>query len=109
MPIEGPSTWSIVQYSTNIISLDNLADYETKKNFACSKYLWKYNNISSGKVSQNNTKEIASLVCFYQIMHNKASNKYQRGGRGLEGRKMRLLSLPSAPDQKEKVWQFSKI
>ena len=54
-----------------------------KKIFACSKYLWKYINISSGKVSQNNTKEIASLVCFYQIMHNKASNKYQRGGEAL--------------------------
>lgn len=57
-----------------------------------------------GIVSENNTKEIASLVCFYQIMHNKASNKYRGGGRSLEGRKMRLLAWPSAPDQKEKVW-----
>ena len=40
------------------------------------------NRNTFGIVSENNTKEIASLVCFYQIMHNKASNKYHTKGEG---------------------------
>ena len=51
-----------------------------------------------GIVSENNTKEIASLVCFIKLCTTKPPINTKGEGEWLEDLE------GSAPDQKEKVW-----